>query len=356
MTVGWILETAVDRWHERGSEPGENPLPDSFFCRYCSKEFKDISSREQHELEHPVLNPSLFFRDQLLGSSELRITSVVNAGDLEERNISLLELNGTRLSSVSELIEILNSSNQGHYSLSYANEVQTKKIKINVCIPCENELKEVDTAFHRYIATSDISDSVLMRFTESLENCASVKYYLDGVLSYLYGIRAKEHQSDVTLFEDFDKKFDQAVVTLRNYNTPLSYAIRTVVRFNRNDFRLLKQPSGLGSLDLVFGFFEGNDIMPIPYSANNDSRAFPVDHCTASILQELMPAFFQASLIELEEKLKFIPKRFRSLQDNSKLNYICFRKAMLEKNAEAIKYYRRRLSHDDVFNKITGEL
>jgi hypothetical protein len=49
-TLGWIQETGLDRFWERGSEPGSSVLPTFYACRYCNQVFESIAAREQHEI------------------------------------------------------------------------------------------------------------------------------------------------------------------------------------------------------------------------------------------------------------------------------------------------------------------
>lgn len=352
-TVGWIQETGQDRLWERGSDPGENPLPMSYPCRHCNLVFDSISAREQHELEHPLQNPMLFFRDKEQGMSTLLITTPTQPSDWGARNIAKLNLNGRNLASIVELQQILEQKKRGLYTLHYANDALEKQLKIEVCIAEESHITDVDHAFRLYFSTGSISDQQILGFQEAVKHCDTVERYINGLVRYIHGLRSKDQQSELTTFEDFDKRFNQSLDGLKNYQTALSEAIRAVIRFNRNDFFLMHNLSGLPSLDQAASVFHGGEhIESSKYSVDTQ---LPVDYATEYILEILMPAFNTALFDEFSELARNLPMRFRSPQDNSKINYLCWRVATKYKNQEMQSKYRQKLRYDDVFNRLTGD-
>jgi hypothetical protein len=352
-TVGWIQETGQDRFWETGSEPNSSPLPTTYPCRYCAKVFDSIAAREQHELEHPFLNPTLFYRNRELGSSQLLITALVQPGDIDARNISRMLLNGCPLDSVVELTEALQASSKGFFNISYANEALEKTLKIELCVADEQQLSEVDHSFKMHFSKGSISDQMLASFHDSVRHCETVEGYINGLVRYLHGLKAKEHHSEITSFEAFDMRFNQAVDSLKNYNTALALAIRAVIRFNRNDFNLMRFTSGVPDLDSATAFFRGADLA-ITTPQSPDAQ-LPVDQATEFILKTLLPAYAAAGLSDLEQMISLLSKRYLSLQDTSKLNYLCFCKAVDVLDHEAITKYHRKLRYDDVFNTLIGD-
>lgn len=352
-TLGWIQETGLDRFWERGSEPGTSALQSRYACRYCNEVFGSIAAREQHELEHPLFNPILFYRDRELGSTRLLINSPIQLGDIDARNVNRVELNGQLLSSITELTQVLQSVSKGFFSITYANEAMEKKLKIEVCIADPQQLAEVDQAFRMHFSTGSIADPLLAAFTASVKNCDSVSRYIDGLVRYLHGLKAKDHQSSIITFEDFDKRFNQALDSLKDYATPLAAAVRSVIRFNRNDFSLMHRASGLPEMDRAIAFFCGDDL--ISHALELPDAQLPVDQASEFILANLIPVFADATLADIEERLTWLPVKYRSLQDTSKLNYLCFRKAVAIGDIATIQNYRKKLRHDDVFNTLIRE-
>lgn len=352
-TLGWIQETGLDRFWERGSEPGTSALPSRYVCRYCNAVFESIAAREQHELEHPLFNPTLFYRDRELGATPLLINTPIQLGDIDARNVNRVELNGQPIGSITEMTQALQSVSKGLFTITYANEALEKKLKIEICIADPQQLVEVDQAFRMHFSTGSIADPLLSLFTTSVKHCDSVSRYVDGLVRYLYGLKAKDHQSTIITFEDFDKRFNQALDSLRDYATPLAAAIRAVIRFNRNDFSLIHSASGLPDLDRAIAFFRGDDFVSSTLVTPN--AQLPVDQASEFILANLMPAFSDSMMADIEERLTWLPIKYRSLQDTSKLNYLCFRKAVAVEDMAAIEKYRKKLRHDDVFNTLIGE-
>ncbi|WP_434456586.1 hypothetical protein JQR85_14015 [Stutzerimonas urumqiensis] len=352
-TLGWIQETGLDRFWERGSEPGTSALPSHYACRYCNLVFDSVAAREQHELEHPLLNPIMCYRDRELGGTHLLINTPIQLGDIGARNISKIELNGQPLSSVIELTQALQSVRQGLFRITYANEVLEKSIKIQVCIADPEHLAEVDQTFRMHFSSESIADPLLESFIASVRHCSSVSRYIDGLVRYLHGLKAKDHQSDITTFESFDMRFNQALASLSDYATPVAAALRAVIRFNRNDFSLMHVASGLPDLDRAVAFFNGADLVSSAFVS--PEAQLPVDQASAFILKRLIPVFADSTLADIEESLTWLPTKYRSLQDTSKLNYLCFRKAAAVEDMAATEKYRKRLRHDDAFNTLIGE-
>lgn len=352
-TLGWIQETGLDRFWERGSEPGSSPLPTSYACRFCNAVFESIAAREQHELEHPLLNPTMFYRDRELGATGLLINTPIQLGDIEARNVSRIELNGQSLGSVAGLTQALQQASKGLFSLTYANGVLKKNLKIEVCIADPRQVAEVDQVFRAQFSTGSIADPLIEAFTASVKHCDTVSRYVDGLVRYLHGLKAKDHLSDITTFEDFDKRFNQALDSLRDYTTPLAAAVRAVIRFNRNDFSLLQRASGLPDLDSSIAFFCGDDLVSRKFTSPD--AQLPVDQTCEFILTSLIPAFSESTLEDIEERITWLPAKYRSLQDTSKLNYLCFRKAAAVEDRAGVEKYRKKLRHDDVFNSLIRE-
>ncbi|HDS1680176.1 TPA: hypothetical protein QEM39_001691 [Pseudomonas putida] len=115
-TLGWIQETGLNRFWERGSELGSSVMPNFYACRYCNQVFESIAAHEQHEIEHPLLNPTMFYRDRELSAARLLINTPLQLGYIDARNIRRIELNGQPLGSVSELTLALQSVSKGFFS------------------------------------------------------------------------------------------------------------------------------------------------------------------------------------------------------------------------------------------------
>lgn len=350
-TLGWIIETALDRLYERGQEPDN--LPPSYPCRHCGQIFDSPLAREQHELEHPLNKPILYFRDRELGMSTLLITTPVQPGDWDARSISVLKLNGRNMDSVNDLQQEMASVKRGLYTLEYSNEHTKNKLRIKLCIADNEQLVEVDNAFRTFFSSGSFSEKQVLDFYSAIKHCDTVSPYINGLIRYIHGLQAKDHLSEITSFEDFDKRFNQALDEMKDYNTALSHAIRSIIRFNRNDFSIISHSSGLPELDRAVAIFRGKPCCNLSHV--NADYELPVDYATEYILKTLIPTFATTTMDEFIELTMGLPRRYRSPQDNSKLNYLCWRLAHKLDDSDRQEVFRRSLQHDDVFSELIGE-
>lgn len=353
-TLGWIQETGLDRFWETGSDLTSSDLIKEYCCRYCDQVFDSIAAREQHELEHPISNPILYFRDKEIGSSRLLVTTEVGSGDITARNVSRLRLNGRTIESLTQLIETLQCCKNDYINIVYGNDALEKKLSIEICIADKKELLEVDQAFNAQFTSDYLSSQKLESFQNSIKHCKTVGKYTNGLVRYIHGLKAKDQQSEITSFEDFDVRFNQSLASLTEYNTSLASAIRAVIRFNRNDFGLMKKLSGLPELDNAAAFFRGADLANTGHA--QPSAQLPVDQATGFILKNLLSNYYSLNFEELEKSTSLLSRRHLSLQDSSKINYLYFRKAVDVQDRKAIAKYRKKLRNDDVFNHLIGDV
>ena len=80
-----------------------------------------------------------------------------------------------------------------------------------------------------------------------------------------------------------------------------------------------------------------------------------MDFSTEFILKELLDSFQQASLQDMEQQIAALSANNLSLQDRSKFDYICYRKAVAQDDVSAIDKYRKKLKIDDVLHTLIGE-
>lgn len=351
-TLGWIQETGLDRYWETGSGLEHSAVPISYPCRHCDLTFDSIAQRERHEIEHPIQNPTLYFRDRDIAGKHLRITAPLKPGDLGARNIGTLTINGDDNLSVDELFRRMHAVQKGYFDVSYGNSALQKTLKIEVCIANMQELQHVDQAFGMHFSKDDFTSSDIAAFIDNVKQYKTVTEYVNGLVRYLHGVMAKDRRSDTTSFEDFDLRFNQALQSLQDYRSGLAMAVRTVIRFNRNDFSTL-QGCGLPEIEAAMQFFAGGQYSP-PRLAVSSVR-MPVDFSTEFSLKGLLANYKQLGLQDMEQQIAALATNNLSLQDKSKFDYVCYRKAVEQSDACAMDRYRRKLRFDDVFNTLIGE-
>ncbi|WP_339434431.1 hypothetical protein [Pseudomonas orientalis] len=351
-TVGWIQETGLDRYWETGSELDFSAVPTAYPCRHCDLSFDSLAQRERHEIGHPMQSPTLHFQGRDVSGRHLRITVPLKHGDLGGRNVCNLTINGDNNQSVGELFERIQAVQKGYFDVRYGNSALQKALKIEVCIADKQELKHVDQAFCLHFSKDDFTSSDIAAFIDNVKQNKTVTEYTNGLVRYLHGVMAKDRRSDTTPFEEFDTRFNQALQSLQEYRTSLSISVRAVIRFNRNDFSTL-QACGLPEIEAAMQFFKGGK-----YASSElvgSSEKMPVDFSTEFSLKELLAGYQQASLQDMEQRISALSASNLSLQDRSKFDYICYRKAVEQDDASGMDRYRRKLRFDDVFNTLIGE-
>ena len=348
-TVGWIQETVWDRYYERGADGKTEKYIAEYPCRMCEAIFRSISERDQHEIGHPVLNPTLFIDRKEIRSERLEITASLYNESVYLRNVDFISVNGNQCNGASGLQACIVQHKNAFLDISYGNSNIERRVKIHICIADEKELQEVDDTFSQCFGISELNDRSIIAFTEKVRSQRTVKYYSDGLVRYLQGVMAKDNRTGSANFDKFIERFNQATQSMKSYNTALSKAINAVVNFNRNDFSEI-QCSGIPSLDNALGFFLGGEV--IEDFQSDEAHQLPVDYATESVLNMLLKSYKSSNLIDIEAEIKGFSPQYLSLQDKAKFDYICWRKSLLEGRVEAQKTYRNRLKHDDAFVRV----
>lgn len=349
-TVGWIQETAWDRLLERGSigAPISNP---EYPCRVCGETFASLSARDQHEINHPVLNPSIFIGGKEICSEHLLVTSPLASDGVFIRNVNFLSINGKVYGSGADLLNKIAEASSSFLDVHYGNSNIDRRLKITVRIADAAELQRVDEAFIQCFEVMGINDAAILAFTQKVSELQSVQTYSDGLVRYIQGLMAKDNRSESAKFDEFIERFNQATFSLRTYETALAHAIRSVVDFNRNDFSGVVN-SGIMLLDSVIDFFQGGEIRHI--EDQQDAKEFPVDFATECILSRLIPLYKDGSLSGLTDEIETFSPQFLSLQDKRKFEYICYRKCLQLGDVLLMKKYSKSLRFDDAFSGIIG--
>lgn len=348
-TVGWIQETGWDRYYERGAEGTAEHKTPEYHCRMCGVTFGSVSERDQHEIGHPVLNPTLFINGKEVCSERLDITASLDNESMYFRNVDFILVNGVECIGALGLQALMAQHKNAFLDVSYGNSNIDRRVKINLCIADEKELREVDDTFSQCFGSSELNDRSMIAFTEKVRSQQTVKNYSDGLVRYLQGVMAKDNRSGFAGFEAFTERFNQATQSLKSYNTVLSKAINAVVNFNRNDFSAI-QYSGIPSLDNALEFFLGGKI--VEGFQSDEVHQLPVDYATESVLNMLLKSYKNSNLLDIEAEFKGFSPHYLSLQDKAKFDYICWRKSLQEGRVEAQKKYRNRLKHDDAFARV----
>ena len=345
-TLNWVQEAAWDREAEIANDFDEKLAP-TYSCRICGNVYDSISERDQHELSHPVSNPSIFIDGKEVCAENIEVTSLLTQNKVHLRNVDFLTINDISCKGKDELLTQMTKERIGFFDVCYGNDNIVRRVKIKICIADLEELNAVDRVFMEIFSTGTINDTAIIGFTERVKEWDTVGSYIEGLVRYLQGLMAKDNTSGMISFENFAGRLNQATNSLKNYETGLSLAISSVVNFNRNDFASMHH-SGIPLLDNAVSFFKGGELLESNSSGEN--HLLPVDYATECILSKLLIIYKDGLLEELEQEVSTFAAKYLSLQDKLKFDYICWRKSVQVNNLKSAKVYQQRLRFDDVFS------
>ncbi|TBM31479.1 Hsp70 family protein [Hafnia paralvei] len=121
-TVGWIQETAIDLFLERGFSAQEKRFTTKFKCRECPMEFSSLSGLNQHERLHPVANPTLTIEGREVTGGNFKLTRSVDSKDVVLHFVDEIELNGVVLENADELSVQLSSVKKGFFDIKLSRQ------------------------------------------------------------------------------------------------------------------------------------------------------------------------------------------------------------------------------------------
>jgi hypothetical protein len=302
-TYGWVLESAHDRFYERGGA-GLPPAPPVYPCPICAKPFEDANSVSWHvSTEHPIERPVLFLK----GASAPSFIPIREA--LEPEDVLVANCTDARLSrngrpevevDPDELGSLVAQDTDAEHRLRLFNRRAQDDAKIEagyslrITVPERAELIEVDKRFVERIAVDNLSMDTVDRFARDTQRFRSARYYADALVAYAIGVLIKERTQEggATLpFAEFQGKFAHAVSELVLFaDRPIALAVTTCARLNLNDF-LTDASCGIAAVDECHKFFaslKGRDLVQFPSTVDltpGSVPVCPVDRDTHVVLQ-----------------------------------------------------------------------
>lgn len=353
-TVGWVQESATDRYYEGRLTSHAVDLSPQLFCRECGAAFFSIAERDKHELIHPVANPVLKILGREVISGTFRLTHAVIPEDIELAFVEQVRVNDVVLSTPAALVDVICETQRGFFDIELFRQGQPpKKFRLDLCHVSDAQLQAVDGIFVRCLSSELVDGNSIGRFEQETNSCSEALWYRDGLVQYLLGVLAKDHRTEQLTYSQFNQRFNRALQNLQPYNTPLANSLRRLIEFNSNDFSV-GRATLIPTLDVAFALFRGESYKTVRHDGKLNN-VLPVDHATSEILNDLVPYFEDYSLSELEQRTRGINPISSSLQDRQKLHYLCYRKALAEGNVIAKRAYARKLKHDDAFSHMVQE-
>ncbi len=305
-TVGWIQETAIDRYWERGGLGEQYPTrPTIHYCPYCDEHYETIGELSTHiSVEHPIERPVIFIGNRT-AYSEQTIRYPIRKNDIDLTNVRRIRVSKDggeyREMGAAALKEILANGRNAHYSINLINSgpdnersVEANYI-LRIKIADKAELEAVDENFIRMLAIDDVKMGDVRRFSDACSRYLGADEYASALAVYVTGVLIKDQNesSGVSLpLSAYKDKMQQALDTLHDFDRPVSRAICAAIKFNLNDFRNPPLPCGAELLDAANAMFSAvARCIPVDLSKHGATRegvrelpACPIDRDSFDLL------------------------------------------------------------------------
>lgn len=373
-TVGWIQETTIDRYWERGGL-GEQypPTPRVHYCPYCTGQFESTQALSTHiSVDHPIERPVMFINNRA-ALSEQTIRAPIHKDDIELTHVTQIRVSkdgGRKVGSVSdELKTVLAASTTGHYSITLSNSDPKNKraveanYVVRIKIATQSDLDAIDEHFIRMLAVDDVRMSDLRRFSDTCASYPGADEYASALGVYVTGVLIKDQNAASGVsrpLSDYKDKMQQALETLHDFDRPVARAICASIKFNLNDFRTPPLPSGAELLDaaneLFSGAVRGLAVQPTytddSLTGQLELPACPIDRDSydlLGVLRKVLTDNVDASLVG-ELSASAVGRRL-SDYDISKLRVLGALAAIQAEDTQALGPILQDLANDPVFGR-----
>lgn len=226
------------------------PPPVRYVCEHCAATFNALEALRLHRFEdHPLRQPALWIRGQVVGSLPLIVRSSLRPDDVVVEDAKRCKLNG-RIVPLAALGSKLAGLTCEFVELELTKDGVVTCCTLDFRIAQEGHLAKVEEAFLRMARDRELSIEAISRFIRDCHPYDDAKPYYNGVCDYLYGVMAKERSADSGLRQDqYVERFVRASEELSGFDRPLARSIRALVAFHFNQFddAVLLAPQ-LGSL------------------------------------------------------------------------------------------------------------
>ncbi|MEZ9819674.1 hypothetical protein AB4238_03460 [Shewanella sp. 10N.286.45.A1] len=342
-----------------GNSGGSVPTPDTcvaftpsesnYQCRFCNETFTTDDKRVHHEWDkHPSKTPQLLIFGRSVGSTSVSVRTKLTNGDIELTHYEKIFSNDIEMDYVG-MLELLQSKDKYYFELVVTNQGTRKEFKIDIDVADSNELEKVDEFFWLFLSRDDFTDELVTQFVHACAELPTVRNYVDGIVKYLQGIMAKDNNAKVLTFEDFEPRFNQARTQLKQYNTPISFAIQAVIDFNQNQFDSVYLNATPG-LQAAMAFFNGSSLASLSTISSKTGNQLPIDRVTSLLIDDVIVVFNEHTVETVRDCIDTLPKRNISLNDRMKFDFLLLRKAYNTGQIDLVQKMKKRLSHHESFN------
>ena len=213
--------------------------PATFTCRTCDAHFATHRDLNVHLFEgHATARPLLILRGRECGRSRLTITTETSPSDWAIRSSDRVTVNNARVA-IDAAIQLLSAQRRGVIDIGLHNSGVEQKFEF--ALADNDDLEGVDSALQHFIEGGELSRRSIDDFIMRSHHFATAATYRGGIASYLYGVLARERESEAGSINAgsgaYEAKYDQAVASLGAFDRPPAEAICGIVAFHYNQFR-----------------------------------------------------------------------------------------------------------------------
>lgn len=299
-TLGWIQETAVERYLTGTEQPLVDPNP-SVPCPHCDRLFFTVDDLSEHlGIDHPLSIPIILIGSRTAGKENV-VRQKAQKGFFRLLNCTscAISKDGSAMTQI-DPIEIpirLAAERDSTCDIILSNErtedgnVASTSVRISFRAPDEKVLEVIDSEFVRRLAVDHPRISDVDDFRRACSQSPAAIDYASALGDYVIGLAIKERHPDVGVFldfEDYKPKFTSALDVLQGFSRPVAQSVAAVIRFDFNDFSTA--PAKVPDLACAQEFFRSflHKSATKPASKGDDiphESICPVDIVTFRILE-----------------------------------------------------------------------
>ena len=272
--------------------------PTVYSCKFCVREFLSEDKLFEHRFsEHPYHRPMMLVAGKELFNPTHVIAKRLSASDIRIAHAAKCWLNGALLGPVelSERIAATASDFLDIRLLGADGTVETN-YRIQVEVPSEEDIRNVERLFFELSANGEINISAIERFIKQATPYKTAVSFLDALSQYLYGLLARDQRGNTKLtLEDGRSRFNRAQQGLIGIESELGRVLVEVINFSQNAFNDGRGLDSVPRLQEAMGRFNAlpntrSLVGYVPSVAVNGSFKIPLDVATDQVIDwSLLP-------------------------------------------------------------------
>ena len=252
-----------------------------------------------------------------------------------------------------EVTKLLTSFKKKFFKVELINQQVSRTFEIDVDIIDEDDIHSIDILFFEMLSGDDVKDQLVDKFIDICEErFPNATAYTDALVKYLQGIKAKDGLTEHISFEQHTTKLNQALDTLKWFNSELSNSLISLIEFNFNRFDYNYGKFFSKSLESSILFFNGDIVNDDSNNSGSSTISIPIDRVTYLIVNSILNMFSKHDFRDIDAMATSVKKSGLTGQDRAKLNFILYRKAVEEGLTDNAAKLEKILKHDEVFQHI----